>query len=74
MKIYVCRTGACRCHPEGMLLALAFNRGHAVKLMNKQLEDASYGPLPRDEKHLVEEIDPSDPVYKKGYAELSWRG
>ena len=72
MKIFVCKTGGCHCHPEGMILTFAFNRGHAVKLMNKQLEEASYGPLSKDEKHEVEELDPESPVFKKGYAALSW--
>jgi hypothetical protein len=72
MKIFVCKTGGCWCHPDGMILAFAFNRGHAVKLMNKKLEGASCDPLPKDDKHKVEELDPEDPAFKKGYADLSW--
>ena len=72
MNVFVCKTGGCECHPKGMILAFAFNRGHAVKVMNKRLEEAGYGPLPKDRKHEVEELDPENPTFRKGYADLSW--
>ena len=70
MKIFVCKTTGCWCHPDGMIVALAFNRGHAVKLMNKKLEAADRDPLPKDKHHVVEELDPEE--HKKGYADLSF--
>ena len=72
MNVFVCKTNGCTCHPKGMILSFAFNRGHAVKLMNKRLEEANLPPLPRDREHEVEALDPESPVFKKGYADLSW--
>ena len=69
MKIFICKLN-CWCHPKGAIVSLAFNRGHAVKLMNKKLEAAGHDPLPKNKDHVVEEIDPED--HKKGYVELGF--
>ena len=66
MKIFICTLG-CECHPDGTAVVLAFNRGHAVKLLNKKMKDEGYDPLLKDEFHVVRELDPSDPAYKKGH-------
>ena len=69
MKIFICKLN-CWCHPQGAMVALGFNRGHAVKLMNKRLETAGYDPMPKNKEHVVEEIDPTE--HKKGFAVLSF--
>jgi len=57
VKIFICKR-----YPDGPLLAFAFNRGHAVKLMNKELERRNYDALTKE--NVVEEIKPED--HKKG--------
>jgi hypothetical protein len=59
MKMFICKQ-----YPNGPIFALAFNRGHAVKLMNKELERRNYDSLTK--ANVVEEIDPE--AHKKGVA------
>jgi len=57
MKIFICKR-----YPSGPIVTLAFNRGHAVKLINKELERRNYDPLMKD--NTVEEVKPEE--HKKG--------
>ena len=57
MKIFICER-----YSAGPIFALAFNRGHAVKLINKELERRNYDPLTKD--NAVEEVKPEE--HKKG--------
>lgn len=70
MKVFVCKFRN-REH-AATAVVLAFNRGHAVKLLNKRLEDSGRESLGKDVPLDLRELDPEDPVHKKGHVELSW--
>ena len=63
MKIFICRRYSdAEADLGGGLFALAFNRGHAVKLLNKKLEERNLRSLTK--RDVVEEIKPEE--HKKG--------
>ena len=55
VKVFYCKIPATQEHFGGFSVAAAFNRGHAVKLINKKLESEGKDALTKD--ILVEELD-----------------
>lgn len=44
-------------------IVLAYGKGHAVKLLAKQLEEKG---MVLEKEDFIEEIDPASPLYRKG--------
>jgi hypothetical protein len=67
MKVFYCKISATQEHFGGFAVVAAFNRGHAVKLINKKLEAESKDALTG--RILVEELDLDN---KKGTVALEF--
>jgi len=64
VKVFYGRIGKCDVHIEGFVVVSAFNKGHAVKLINKKLKTENC-----EAKFTVEELDLEN---KKGSVALVW--